>query len=116
MKRKNYQILEFIEEFTLLEQVTNQGLIFGSSRGMPANDSPLVYTRLYWAYLLFCDTQGRPEKARLKPNDLKQELDIAFKTAGYKTRFQNRALHGGYNYTNVQFKDKDSTMMKWQNM
>ena len=94
MKIKNDHILEFIEEFTLIEQVTNQCLIFGSSRGMPANDSPLVYERLYWIYLLFCDIHGRPEKSRLKPNDLKQELDIAFKTAGYKTRFQNRQLQG----------------------
>lgn len=115
MKVKNDHILEFIEEFTLIEQVTNQCLIFGSSRGMPANDSPLVYERLYWIYLLFCDIHGRPEKSRLKPNDLKQELDIAFKTAGYKTRFQNRQLQGGYNYTNVQFKDKENTVRKWRN-
>ena len=115
MKVKNDHVLEFIEELTLLEQASNKGLIFGSSRGMPANDSPQIYTRLYWAYLLFCDIHGRPEKSRLKPNDLKQELDIAFKTAGYKIRFQNRTLQGGYSYTNVQFKDKDSTMMKWGN-
>ena len=116
MKRKNDHLLEFIEEFSLLPQVTNQGIIVGSSRGMPTPDSLHIYDRLYWCYLLFCDIHGRSERSRLKPSDLLRELSVAFKTAGSKIKFSNRQLKGGYNYTNAIFKDKQSTIQKWRNM
>ncbi|MFZ7158847.1 DNA primase family protein [Avibacterium avium] len=115
MKTENDHILEFIEEFDLLPEVSNKGLILGSMKGMPSIESPFVFDRLYWCYLFFCDILGRTDKARLKPKDLLAEMQQAFKTAGYKIKFTNKQLKGGYNYTNATFKDKQKTIEKWRN-
>lgn len=116
LKRKNDHILEFIEEFHLLPQVTSQGLVMGSNRGVPPFESQFIYDKLYWCYLLFCNTHGRNDKSILKPSDLMQELTQAFKTAGYKIRFATKPLGQRKLYTNVIFKDKSSTIEKWRNM
>ncbi|QNS14714.1 DNA primase family protein [Mannheimia bovis] len=116
LKRKNDHILEFIEEFHLLPQVTSQGLVMGSNRGVPPFESQFIYDKLYWCYLLFCNAHGRNDKSILKPSDLMQELTQAFKTAGYKIRFATKPLGQRKLYTNVIFKDKSSTIEKWRNM
>lgn len=116
LKRKNDHILEFIEEFELLPQVTTQGLVMGSNRGLPPFESQFIYDRLYWCYLLFCNTQGRNDKSILKPSDLMQELTQAFKTAGYKIRFATKTLGQRKLHTNVIFRDKSATIEKWRNM
>ncbi|MEE6076313.1 hypothetical protein [Avibacterium paragallinarum] len=82
---------------------------------MPSIESPFVFDRLYWCYLFFCDILGRTDKARLKPKDLLAEMQQAFKTAGYKIKFTNKQLKGGYNYTNATFKDKQKAIEKWRN-
>nr|DAM63905.1 MAG TPA: dsDNA helicase [Caudoviricetes sp.] len=113
MKIKNDHILEFVQEFDLLPTVTNEGIIFGDARKCPSFDSSLVYERLYWCYLMFCDLHGRNDKFILKPSDLMQELAVAFKTAGHKIKFSSRTLKGGYRHTNAIFKDKRETASKW---
>lgn len=116
LKRENDHILEFIEEFNLLPQVTNQGLVMGSNRGVPPFESQFIYDKLYWCYLLFCNAHGRNDKSILKPSDLMQELKQAFKTAGYKIRFSSKQLGQRKLHTNVIFKDKSATIEKWRNM
>lgn len=114
LKRKNDHILEFIQEFELLPQVSTEGLIFGSSKNMPSTSTDLVFNRLYWIYLLFCEVQGRTDKQILKPSDLAEELKLAFKTAGFKHQFTTRILGKRANHTNVKLKNQQETKQKWQ--
>ncbi|ARU64612.1 DNA primase [Histophilus somni] len=114
MKTENDHILEFIQEFELISQPSNDCLILGSSRGIPAYESPLIFERFYWCYLYYCYITGREGKFILKPVEFKKEVIQAFKTIGEKP-FTARQLGGGYNYTNAKFKNKHETVNKWRN-
>lgn len=59
MKTENDHILEFIQEFELMSQPSNDCLILGSSRGVPAYESPLIFDCFYWCYLYYCYITGR---------------------------------------------------------
>ncbi|WP_386692528.1 MULTISPECIES: DNA primase family protein [unclassified Lonepinella] len=115
MKRNNDHVLEFSAEFELMEQVSNKGLIIGSTRGSLGIDSDLICDRLYWLYLAFCEVRGIDQRSQLKPNDLFQALIIAFKTSGHKIKLTKRTIGGGYNHTNAILKDKEATLKKWRN-
>lgn len=114
LKRKNDHILAFIDEFDLLPNVTNEGLIFGDARKLPSYDSDLIFQRIYHCYLLFCTVTGISDKGILTPSHLREELRLAFKTIGHKYIFSERKLAGGYNHTNLIFKDIKQTKLKWQ--
>lgn len=114
MKTENDHILEFIQEFELMSQPSNDCLILGSSRGVPAYESSLIFDRFYWCYLYYCYITGREGKFILKPVEFKKEVIQAFKTIGEKP-FTARQLGGGYNYTNAKFKNKHETVNKWRN-
>lgn len=114
MKTENDHILEFIQEFELMTQPSNDCLILGSSRGVPAYESPLIFERFYWCYLYYCYITGREGKFILKPVEFKKEVIQAFKIIGEKP-FTARQLGGGYNYTNAKFKNKHETVNKWRN-
>ncbi|QPB42676.1 DNA primase family protein [Rodentibacter haemolyticus] len=113
LKRENDHILDFIQEFELMETVNGAGLIFGSALKMPIGNADRMLDRLYWAYWLYCEHQGIDERQRLKKRHLERELVQAFKTAGNRIDFKTAILAGNRNHTNAIYKDREQTRRKF---